>query len=138
MGYEVRARRVSKDGIPLGSSGGFEIGQHIQDVIQIASSVSVFDPWGYLITWDYFVSTTADQGDVFGRVVGFGDDFPMGNGFPLDIRSNFDGGSDMACNSTGICLLVDSHCSQSYPGCDSEINGRLVYTQRNFLPLTIR
>ncbi len=132
----VKARRVSRDATPLGPNGGFEIAGLIQDVIQRIPSVSIFSPWGYLITWDYFLTTTADKGDVYGRVVGFGMDQPMGNAFPIDNRQNFQGYSDLACAPTGSCLLVDSHNPLEYPAGDYEINGRLVYTLQVFLPLT--
>ncbi len=136
-GY-VKARRVSRDATPLGPNGGFEIAGLIQHVIQGSPSVSIFNPWGYLITWDYFVTTTADKGDVYGRMVGFGKDQPMGNAFPIDNRQNFQGYSDLACAPTGGCLLVDTHNPLVYPHGDYEINGRLVYTPQVFLPLTIR
>jgi len=134
----VKARRVSFDATPLGPNGGFEIAGLIQDVYQNHPSVSIFSPWGYLITWDYYLTTTADKRDVYGRVVGFGKDQPMGSGFPIDNRQYFEGYSDLACAPTGGCLLVDTHNPLEYPAGDYEINGRLVYTLQVFLPLTIR
>ena len=136
-GY-VKARRVSHDGTPLGPTGGFEIAGLITDVIQGRPSVSIFNPWGYLVTWNYFVTTTADNGDVYGRVVGYGKDKPIGIRFPIDNRQFYEGYSSLACDLTGSCLLVDSHNPLEYPAGDYEISGRLVYTQRVFLPLTIR
>lgn len=132
----VKARRVSRDATPLGPNGGFEVAGLIQDVFQNNPSVSIFNPWGYLVAWNYFVITTNDKGDVYGRVVGFGKDQPMGNAFPIDNRQNFQGYSDLACAPTGGCLLVDSHNPLVYPNGDYEINGRLVYTPQVFLPLT--
>jgi hypothetical protein len=136
-GY-VKARRVSHDATPLGPTGGFEIAGVIKDVIQRNPNVSIFNPWGYLVTWDYFVTTTADHGDVYGRVVAFGRDKPMDLEFPIDDRKYFEGDSSLACDPTGSCLLVDKHNPLEYPAGDYEINGRLVLTLRNFIPLIMR
>ena len=134
-GY-VKARRVSRDATPLGPAGGFEIAGIIQDIIQGDPSVSIFSQWGYLIAWNYFVTTSNDEGDVYGRVVGFGKDQPMGPPFPIDNRQNYQGYSDLTCAPTGSCLLVDTHNPLENLAGDLEVNGRLVYTLQVFLPLT--
>lgn len=138
FGGYVKARRVSHDGTPLGPTGGFEIAGVIEDVLKRNPSVSILYPWGYLVTWDYFLTTSNAHGDVYGRVVGFGKDQPMDGVFPVDNRQFFEGYSALACDLTGSCLLVDTHNPLEHPAGDHEISGRLVYTLRVFLPLTIR
>ena len=136
---DVKARRVSRDATPLGPNGGFEISRPIQDVNQGDPSVSIFNPWGYLVTWNLHLTTWGtDNGDVYGRVVDFGKDQPMGSGFPIDNRQYFEGDSSLACDPNGRCLLVDSHNPLQYPAGDKEVNGRLIYTLRNFIPLCMR
>lgn len=136
---KVKARRISLNGIPYGSAGGFEISGYIENVLHQVTSVSLLKPWGYLITWDYFLMTTADKGDIFGVVVGFGKDQPMGNSFPIDNRTHYEGGpSSLACDPAGSCLVVNSHNPVQYPAGDSEISGRLVFTLRNFIPLAMK
>jgi hypothetical protein len=135
---KIKARRISRDGTSLGPNGGFEIAAPIQNVIQSTSRVSLFKPWGYLITWNHFLTTTADMGDVYGVVVGFGKDQTMGNSFPIDDRSHYEGSSDLACDPSGSCLAVNSHNPVQYPAGDMEISGRLVFTLRNFIPLSMR
>jgi hypothetical protein len=134
----IKARRISFSGTPLGPAGGFEISGYIENVDHQVTSVSLFKPWGYLVTWDYFLMTSADEGDVFGIMVGFGEDQALGDSFPLDNRPYYQGKSDLACDRSGSCLLTNSHNPVQYPAGDLGISGRLVFTSRTYLPLTLR
>lgn len=134
----LKARRISLSGTPLGPAGGFELSGYIENVNHQVTSVSLLRPWGYLITWDYFLMTSADKGDVFGVMVGFGEDQPLGDSFTMDNRPYYQGNSDLACDRSGSCLLADSHNPVQYPAGDLEVSGRLVFTSRNYLPLTLR
>jgi hypothetical protein len=134
----VKARRISLSGTPLGPAGGFEISGYIENVYHQVASVSLLKPWGYLITWNYFLMTSADEGDVVGVMVGFGEDQTLGNSFTMDNRPHYQGKSDLACDRSGSCLMANSHNPVHYPGGDLEISGRLVFTSRNYLPLTLR
>jgi hypothetical protein len=138
MGSGVKARRTALDGSPLGTVGGFEIAAPIPDIIQEAIAVTWFDPWGYLVSWNQFLSTSGNTSDVMGALVGSKQDTLLGNIFPLDDRLYFAGWPEMACAPSGSCLFVDTHNPVEYPNGDNEINGRLVFTHRNYIPLAIR
>lgn len=138
MGSGVRARRIAPDGTPLGPNGGFEIAAPIKDIIQASPAISIFNPWGYLITWSNFLSTSADESDIYGSVVGFGDNNPMGTYFPVDERAYFESTPDLACDFYGRCLLALSHNPVQYPAGDKEISGRLISTILNYIPLNMK
>lgn len=138
MGSGVKARRITPDGTPLGPSGGFEVAAPIKDIIQESPAISLFNPWGYLITWGHFLSTSGNESDVYGSVVGIGDNNPMGTNFPIDDRTYFEGFPELACNPFGRCLLAISHNPVQYPAGDMEISGQLIYTLHNYIPLTMK
>jgi hypothetical protein len=138
MGNKIKARRIMWDASPIGPLGGFEISAPITDVIQAIPSVALFKPWGYLIVWDYLLSTSFDQRDIFAAIVKFGQDQPDGNRFPIDDRSNYQGKPALACDSKGSCFIVNSYNPQQYPAGDRELSGRLVFTYRSYIPLTMR
>lgn len=136
-GY-VKARRVSLDGTPLGPFGGFEIGHTIENIHKRVPSVSLFNPWGYLVVWFTWDIHSNDHGDIYSRVVGFGKDQPLGSEYPVDNRPYYESQPSLACGPTGSCLLVNTHNPLEYPAGDDEISGRLIYTPQVFQPLIIR
>ena len=138
MGSGVKARRIATDGTPFAPNGGFEIAAPVKDIIQDSPAISLFKPWGYLFTWNHFLSTSADESDVYGSVVAYGQNHPMGNSFPVDTRTYHEGYPDLACGFYGRCLLVISHNPVQYPTGDKEISGRFISTLLNFVPLIIK
>ena len=134
-GAGIKGRHIAHDGSSLGPSGGFEIAAPVQNIIHTASAVSLFQPWGYLTIWDQFLSISADQGDIYGSTIRFGENHPSGNGFPMDNRPYYEDLSSIACNLIGRCLLVNNHNPVQYPAGDFEISGRLVFSRQNFIPL---
>ena len=131
--YDIFARRVSGDGAPQGSSGGFEIDGVGDGNLHVDPAVAYGAGCGYLVAWRYYEGGS-DQ-NVYGRYVMPGQNSVAGEEFAIDSGSDSQRYPAVACNSAGDCLVVEE---DNWPGADYEIRGRFVKPHHVYLPLALR
>jgi hypothetical protein len=131
--YDIFARRVSGDGTPQGSSGGFEIDGVGDGNLHVDPAVAYGAGYGYLVAWRYYEG--GSNQNVYGRYVMPGHDSATGDEFAIDDDVDSQRYPAVACNSIGDCLVVEEdNCS----GADYEIRGRFVKPYHVYLPLALR
>jgi uncharacterized protein YlbG (UPF0298 family) len=131
--YDIYGRRVSGDGTPQGSSGGFSIAGSGDGNLHVDPAVGYGRGYGYLVAWRYYEGGS-DQ-NVYGRYVMPGQDAAAGSEFAIDDDTNTQGSPAVACDSQGDCLVVEE---DNWPGADYEIRGRFVMPYHLYLPLALR
>jgi len=133
--YDIYARRVSGDGTPQGSAGGFSIAGATTN-LRVDPAVAYGAGYGYLVAWRYYDPGSSGQ-DVYGRYVMRGQNSASGDEFAIDNDWDSQANPAIACALSGDCLLVEEDNLPSPPG-DYEIRGRFVRPHRVTLPLVLR
>lgn len=139
----IDGRRVSGDGIPRGSSNGFEITQLGGGQFPEKLAVAYGAGYGYLVVWQYFRGAPSgnDDDDVYARYVMPGQDSAAGGEFAIHTGGEHaQSDSAVACAPSGGCLVVEEEENLWGPPApiDSEIRGRLVMPHRVYLPMVLK
>lgn len=127
----VRGRRVSGAGTPLGPGRGFPIMADFSFMADVAYGAR----YGYLVAWGLSSFGGPSGDDVYGRYVMPGHDSAVGNEFPIDDGPDSQRLPAVACAPSGDCLVVEE---DNWPGADFEIRGRFVMPWHVYLPMVLR
>ncbi|MFO7698171.1 MAG: hypothetical protein R6X16_13580, partial [Anaerolineae bacterium] len=129
---QVRARRVSSGGTPLGGGIGFDVsGIYTTNISLPAVSLAYGRGYGYLAAWSF---DDAWAYEVRGRYVLEGQDAASGQEFIIDGQAASAREPAVACRPNGDCLVA----YELEVGGDWDIWARLVRPHRVFLPLVMR
>jgi hypothetical protein len=129
----VYARRLSGDGTPQGSGGGFCVAA-APDRHDTTPKVAYGTGYGYLVTWNRL--NPGSVHDVYGHYVMPGLDTVVGLEFAIDDGIAEQTSPAVACAASGDCLVVEA--DNDSPGSDFEIRGRFVRPHSVYLPLVKR
>lgn len=103
---QIRARRVSGDGVPIGSTSGFLVNDFAGLPSGSVTDVRFAGEQGFLVGWVHNDSSSPTGADQHGRYVELGDDQPAYLEFPALATSDWDQWGPFACRSSGQCLIA--------------------------------
>jgi hypothetical protein len=134
--YDIFARRVRGDGVPMGAGSGFAIelsGSLFRGYPDVAYPQGGF----YLVVWAYHYDNSSpyDYWDIYGRYVLAGQDTAWDGAFGIDTTSGAQMEPAVACARTWACLVVEQDYYWGNPG---EIGGYFVKLRHVYLPLMLR
>ena len=102
--FDVRARRVSDVGVPLGSQDGFYVAGAGSVLSHTSESVAYAGAGGYVVAW-MWNTDGAGRWDVLARTVRPGQDGVMGTPFAPDSSTVVKSYPSVACSPAGDCLV---------------------------------
>ena len=133
QGSEINARRISPNGIPLGSTDGFTIEWTDYNY---AADVA-YGSGRYLVVYQTArTSNTTTDYYVHGYYTVAGKDETIGSEIPIDRDGDSQMSPAVSCNSLGDCLVVEQD-RKTMKG-DYEIRGRFIRQPHIYLPLVIK
>lgn len=133
------ARRISAQGDPLGPAAGLTVMPYNNPIYPRDPDIAYLGKDLFLSVAGIWNPTTADEGDIAGRLLKTGLDQPYEDLFYIDASPNFQSLPRVACDSQGSCLVVYVHNPIDYPGGTYEIRGRLLnFYRKTYLPLLLR
>jgi hypothetical protein len=132
-GYQLRGRRVSSSGTPLGGSDGFGVSAVYMSTGWYDPDVAYAEGYGYLATWDYDTVGPTIY-DVHGRYVMAGQNAASGSPFSVDSSTPVQIQPGVACAPAGDCLVAYAWWNST----NYDIGGRLVRPHHVYLPLALR
>jgi len=143
--YDLYGRRVSGEGIPLGSPGGFVISSSTATNRREDPDVAFDGRCGYLVAWSYAEGGSPgwppSVQDVYGARVAVGQDSIAGSEFAIDDGSALQSHPAVACSPWGQCLVVEQDKWSPASNMGWEIRGRMVMLNcphQVYLPLLLR
>lgn len=103
---QVRARRVSGDGVPQGSADGFPVSNFLDNASTVTAAVDHAGDQGFLVGWEHLDNSSPTGSDQHGRYVVPGTDAASFLEFPTHDAGGGEQGGRFACRDNGQCLVL--------------------------------